>query len=148
MKRIFSWNPVVLVSLFLSVKCAFAVPNQQISFDRNVIDGQMVYDYHWFDHQDIHRHIRFALDMEKLKALPLHQSNYVPDVALGYIKNDLMKYAQTLDPRKARVDIRQHQGRLSTQFRGTDPELLSKLKTEFKQREDKAFPGVSGRPLL
>lgn len=132
------------IKLFsISVACfacsLFAQQNTQIAFSREVVGEQVNYEYQWIDSIGVAKTITFSLIQRRLAELPLQQIHYKHHIAMRYVAAELTKYAQTIDPRVARILVRQRGDQLEVSFRGQNEAAIQRLKAEFSKKQQTAY---------
>jgi len=130
------WLFLCLLSHAYSV---LATPNEQISFNRTLANGQIQFSYQWHDHQSNEQSVAFSLEAQKVNQLPNQQANYRPRMAMRYVTTELLRHAKKVDPRDARVAIRQMGEQIDIGVRSNDPVLINQLKAEFMDKKTMAF---------
>ncbi|MFC3094299.1 hypothetical protein DRW07_14570 [Alteromonas sediminis] len=116
-----------------------AAPSEQVTFSRTIENGDVQFNYQWHDHQNNAQSIAFSLTAENMNQLPNQQANYRPRMAMRYVTTELLKHAKTVDPRQARISIRQMGEEIDVGVRSQDARLVSQLRAEFMDKKEQAF---------
>lgn len=106
---------VYLLLLTLCIAHSQAVNAKQTSFSQmRTVDGRS-FDYKWLDKNNEVQILSFTIPNETLLTLPESAPAYNPILAQNSIRRALMTYAKTVDPRLAKISIKQSGGSIQMQ---------------------------------
>lgn len=139
-KQFFSRSTLMLwfcCSVFLSATsvCFAQYKNEQVHFNRFSDATFSRYSYVWFDHNGERQSIDFSIDNQTVKDLPTSHANYMPALIRQNIKQDLLQLAKGINPKRARVRIKQKGSDIDIAIRSRDEQLIAALHSEFAQQQ-------------
>lgn len=112
---------------------------EQLSYSKQEQQGKLRFNYQWRDQFDIQRKIDISFDKKSLLNAFRNFRSYQPHIAQRYIYIELQKAAQQIDPRQARVKIRNMRQEIQISVQSRNPDLLSKWRKEIYQQQDLAM---------
>lgn len=115
--------------------CIAEYKSEQILFDRSDEATSTHYFYKWYDHNGKRRSIDFSIDKKSVKDLPTSHVNYMPTLIRQKIKQDLLRLAKRINPKRARIRIVETGGSVDIAIRSRDEALISALNNEFEQQQ-------------
>ncbi len=124
----------VLVALLLS----FAIDAKQLEFTKTEQAESLVLSYKWLDHQQ-QRELAFSLPKQAIAKQLQGQKSYKQAVAMRHVYVNMMKHAQTIDPKEARVDIRQHGSKIQVKVTSRSQQMIDKWQTLMGEKQQQAF---------
>ncbi|WJG08944.1 hypothetical protein [Aliiglaciecola sp. LCG003] len=127
---------LIFFALVLSSPSIFA---EQLKFVKNVQGNSIAMSYLWLDQFNQTHEITFSLDKDMTHALYSNQTNYKPDIAQRYVYVELMKQAQQINPREARVNVIQRGSRLEFKVSSRSNEMLAKWRQLMSDKQNSAF---------
>ncbi len=121
----------------LLVACWLSGPTvaQQLSFSAAKASGQHSYHYVWRDAAGNTKTVEFHLDGAVVSTLPFAQPPYSPRLAAEQVRLGLLTYAQTFDPRLARIEITQGFEQLSIQVQGKNAQAVKDIQQQLSQQQ-------------
>ena len=129
--RIIVWFVFLLVSINAAA--------EQISFNKTESDAGITLSYQWTDHFEQNQSIDITLPQDKINNLYRSVKNYMPDIAQRYVYIELMKAAQKVDPREARIRLRKLGLDTRITVSGRSPELIRKWQQTMETSKSEAF---------
>ena len=132
-------------NMYILVVCLFyclwssllsAAPSEQRFFNRTSHSNHYEYHYIWLDHNNQRREVRFNIDKQDLVDLPTNQSNYKPQLINNQIREDMVRLAQRVNPKRARINIQQFGNEVRYNIRGSNQALVALLYDEFSLQQD------------
>nr|WP_136250507.1 hypothetical protein [Ningiella ruwaisensis] len=91
--------------VFLCISMAFKVNAKQLAFSSTSVPEGQSFNYTW-KREDTEYNLSFTLDTEAFKRMPSSSAAFSNALMQREIEIALLKYAQNLDPREAKVDIK------------------------------------------
>ncbi|MDO6711396.1 hypothetical protein Q4567_11740 [Aliiglaciecola sp. 2_MG-2023] len=131
----------LLISLcvLFSAASIFAVDAQQLQFNQSSDGENVVFNYQWIDQSNQTKTLEFSLDKSAAQDQYQNQTVFKPEIAQRYVYIELMKQAQRVDPKEARVLIQQRGNRLEIEVTSRYQEMLDKWKSLMSEKQDSAF---------
>lgn len=118
-----------LLCLILSSAYSLSVYAKQTSFSQTRTSEQRSFKYEWLDGNGETRSLSFSISNESLLSLPESAPAYNPILAQNAIRRALLLYAKSVDPRTAKISIRQSGGSIQMQVTAStkeDAEAINK----------------------
>ncbi|GAA6182839.1 hypothetical protein [Aliiglaciecola sp. NS0011-25] len=134
MKRLF-----ISLCVLFSAASIFAVDAQQLQFNQSSDGENVVFNYQWIDQSNQTKTLEFSLDKSAAQDQYQNQTVFKPEIAQRYVYIELMKQAQRVDPKEARVLIQQRGNRLEIEVTSRYQEMLDKWKSLMSEKQDSAF---------
>lgn len=94
-----------LVLLFVALFGSLFVQAEQLNFTKSESADGIRLAYQWKDHFDQTQAFDVTLPTEEINGLYRNVTNYMPEIAQRYVFVQVMKEAQKVDPREARVRV-------------------------------------------
>ena len=126
---------VALSALILS----FTTMAQQRLFKRINEDKHYQFEYVWLNQTGEQHSIQFALEREALQDIPLQQTTYRPEIAQRYVVVEMTKAAQDIDPRIARITIRQRGDEIQIGVRAASDAIIKDVQSQLGEAKNAAF---------
>lgn len=101
---------IALISLLFvlaSNMLASLVSANQMHFSQEVIGDGRLFSYKWVDKEGEVHSLQFQFSNQVIKRMPSTGAAYRPQLSQLAVKAELLKYAKTIDPRQAKIDIKQ-----------------------------------------
>lgn len=124
---------------FITLTLSFTTAAQQRLFKRANTAAQYQFQYVWFDRQGQEKTIEFALERETLADIPLQQTAYRTAIAQRYVVVEMTKAARDIDPRVARVSIKQRGDDIEIGVRATSDAVIQDVHAQLSEAKDDAF---------
>lgn len=115
--------------------CIAEYKSEQILFDRSSEATSTHYFYKWYDHNGKRRSIDFSINKKSVKDLPTSHVNYMPTLIRQKIKQDLLRLAKRINPKRARIRIEEIGSDIDIAIRSRDEVLINALYNEFEQQQ-------------
>lgn len=117
----------------------FCVHSQQLQFNKRATENTMVFQYQWLDHQQQPRELGFALSKDLIQSQYRNTKSYQPEIAQRHIYVALMKSAQGIDPKEARVNVVKRQQGFEIQVQASSQQIVEKYSRLFAEKQELAF---------
>ena len=118
---------------------AIACYAEQLTFNKIESDAGVTLSYQWLDHFSQTQSLTVTLPQEKINNMYRGVKNYMPDIAQRYVYIELMKAAQKVDPREARIRLRKIGLDTRISVTGRSPELIRKWQQTMETSKETAF---------
>lgn len=125
---------VTLLTIFLS----FAPHAMQTGFSKTEQADSVLISYKWMNDQQP-QELSFSLAKESVTKELQGQKSYKPAIALRYVYVNMMKHAQTIDPKEARVDIRQQGKNIQVKVTSRSQHMIDKWQQLMNEKQEQAF---------
>ncbi|GAA0854210.1 hypothetical protein GCM10009114_09190 [Aliiglaciecola litoralis] len=96
-------------------------------------------NYQWLDQQQQPQQLTFSLDKQAINASQQSQTEYKPQVVQRYIYVELMKQAQQINPKEARIKIVQRGDRLEFKITSRSAQMRQKWLETMTETQGTAF---------
>ena len=126
------------ICILLSITLGFATQAKQISFTKTEQNDALSFYYQWLDDQRT-RDLVFSLPKQSVSKELQGQKSYKPAVALRHIYVNMMKHAQTIDPKEARIDIKQQGKGIQVKVVSRSQQMIEKWQKLMDARQEMAF---------
>lgn len=89
--------------------CSLTEPSiaKQMYFSQQSLQDSRLFSYKWEDNNQDSQSLQFVLKNNVIQEMPSTGAAYRPQLAQRAIKSGLLTYAKTVDPRIAKIDIKQ-----------------------------------------
>lgn len=124
--------------LLLMLSCIPAY-GQQLSFNKVKQDEATQLQFQWLDKDNNKQNLTFNLSNQIIQQHSANRANYMPDIAQRFIYIELMKQAQKIDPREARVKIQRLGKDIRIKVKSNRPEMYDKWFAEMRKNKELAF---------
>lgn len=122
---------------FLILMPLQSVIGKQTSFiKRNTANG-MQFDYSWSDAGHI-KELKFVLSAEDLENLPTSSAAYNPMLSQNFVRQSLLRYAKTVDPKIAKISIRQSGNTLKMKVSGSNQAQIDEINVILNEKYKEA----------
>lgn len=95
--------------------------------------------YEWLTHSQQPVKLAFSIPKDKLSSQFKSQKNYMPDIAQRHVYIELMKEAQKVNPKEARVKIVKLAKNYKISVSSHSPEMLQKWQANMANKQQQAF---------
>ncbi len=112
---------------------------EQLMFKQTTTPDAYAFSYQWLDAQLAPQSISFELPKASVEASPIRQPNYKPEIAQRYVTVTLLKEAQKVDPRDARINIAPNRGSIDIKVKSRDSKKAQALSQHLQQIHDDTF---------
>lgn len=112
---------------------------EQTRFQKNEDTNFINLHYEWLDHQQQARELAFSLNKEVTQSQYRNQTDFKPQMAQRYVYVELMKQAQKIDPKEARVNLIQRGKRIEVSVTSRSQEAISKWRDLMADKQESAF---------
>ncbi|WP_395344972.1 hypothetical protein PN836_009320 [Ningiella sp. W23] len=124
---IFVFKSTVLFMLLLA--SAYA---KQLVFDYDAQNGLETFSYQWQENNEV-LNLSFSIDSERFKSMPQTKAAFSNDRMQREIQVALLKHAQQVNPRLARVEVKRQGQRVQFGVSSRTPEHGEKIMAELKE---------------
>ncbi len=108
-------------------------------FNKSDSGKTISYQYEWKDKDNQLQSIAFELDKDKVAAIPSSQAIYRPALAQRHVTVSLLQAARNVDPKRAIIDVKQHQDTVSVAIKSRDQQAIDSLNREFTMLKEEAL---------
>ena len=129
-------RPILLLLLFAFCSSLSA---EQLSFSSSGTTEAKQYNYRWIDHLGREQSLSFTLDLTSTQGKYRAVKNYMPNIAQRHVYVEMMKFAQSVDPKEARIQIQQIGQDIRFKVRSRSPEFANKWRSEMASKQENAF---------
>lgn len=112
---------------------------QQQKFEKRDQGRNVQLTYEWRDHFEQSRSLSFELEKRQMSEQYRSQTNYMPDLAMRYVYISLMKHAQSINPRDARIRVNRVGQDLRVSVRSSSSEMVKKWQQDMQAHRESAF---------
>ncbi|MFA3791689.1 hypothetical protein AB6T38_11270 [Aliiglaciecola sp. SL4] len=112
---------------------------QQLQFKKSSDSDTYTYNYKWVDQAKQTNTLTFSVDKTTAQEQYKNQTVFKPEIAQRYVYVELMKQAQKVSPKEARVTIQQRGERLELKVSSRDQAMLDKWKSLMSEKQESAF---------
>lgn len=112
---------------------------EQLSFGKNSTSSAITLTYKWLDHQQQARELAFSLDKKATESHYRNQTDYKPQIAQRYVYVELMKSAQQVNPKEARINLVQRGDRIEVSVKSRSAEMQQKWLNSMSEKRESAF---------
>lgn len=112
---------------------------EQLAFNKTRNAGQVEFHYQWSDAFSQQQSLVFALPQEDLASKRQRLVDYRPHIAQQYVYVALMREAQQIDPREARVELRRIGRELKISVSSRSESRLRQWRETMKVKQQEAF---------
>lgn len=124
--------------ILLTIALCFAAQAKQTGFSKSDQSDSVLLTYQWLDHQQPQELI-FSLSKESVTKQLQGQKSYKPAIALRHVYVNMMKHAQTIDPKEARVDIKQQGKNIQVKVTSRSQQMIDKWQKLMGDKQEQAF---------
>lgn len=124
-----------LISLLLLSEPLFA---KQIKFSQQTLNDGRLLTYQWSDKDRQAQSLQFKLSNTALMSMPKTGAAYRPQLAQRAIKMKLLEQARLIDPRDAKVTIKQQGASINIQVNSTKPGEAQRISNMLASKRDEA----------
>lgn len=118
---------------------AFTAHAEQRAFSITQTADKRQYQYQWEDAQGQPQQLTFALSLEQIEPLPEEQATFQPVLAQRYVTVSLLKAAKAVDPRQAKILVKQRGDAVNVKIESPSNETATQLQSEFATLREQAF---------
>lgn len=112
---------------------------EQLKFEKKTSNSSINLSYQWLDHQKQARQIAFSLDKKASQSHYRNQTDYKPQIAQRYVYVELMKAAQQVNPKEARINMVQRGDRIEVSVKSRSAEMREKWIASMSEKRESAF---------
>lgn len=127
---------LLLLVFILSAGSAAA---DQLYFRKDTSGDSISLSYRWLDQLQREQSLEFAFSKQMYDEQYHNTTQYQADIAQRYVYVAMMKQVRKIDPKQARIDIRQLGDQISVSVRSRNPENIEKYQHLMAQEQDHAF---------
>lgn len=111
----------------------------QRTFNKSDSNESVDLSYEWLTHAQQPVQLSFSIPKDKLNSQFKSQKNYMPHIAQRHVYIELMKAAQKVNPKEARVKITKLAGDYKISVSGSSPEMVEKWQANMASKQQLAF---------
>lgn len=112
---------------------------QQISFKKTVTKDEIHFQYQWTDSNNALQNLEFSLPPNIRSSIPTAHPNYNPNIAQRHVIVALLKEAQKIDPKKAKIEIKTDNQRININVKSSDPNAANDILASLQEIQQNAF---------
>ncbi|GAB2685670.1 hypothetical protein GCM10027170_15870 [Aliiglaciecola aliphaticivorans] len=112
---------------------------KQLQFEKSSDETSYRFAYQWVDQGNQNKSLTFSIDKTVAQNQYKNQTVFKPEIAQRYVYVELMKQAQKIDPKEARVSIQQRGEQLEVSVSSRHLEMLDKWKSLMSEKQQSAF---------
>ncbi|MDO6692231.1 hypothetical protein Q4574_02990 [Aliiglaciecola sp. 3_MG-2023] len=112
---------------------------KQLQFEKSSDETSYRFAYQWVDQGNQNKSLTFSIDKTVAQNQYKNQTVFKPEIAQRYVYVELMKQAQKIDPKEARVSIQQRGEQLEVSVASRHLEMLDKWKSLMSEKQQSAF---------
>lgn len=124
--------------ILLTIIVSFALQAKQTGFSKTEQSDSVLITYQWLSDQQPQK-LSFSLAKEAVMKQMQGQKSYQPAIALRHVYVNMMKHAQTIDPKEARVDIRQQGKSIQVKVTSRSQQMIDKWQKLMSDKQEQAF---------
>lgn len=130
---------LAIVFLLICTGWHFQLHAQQLHFNQFADGSNLQFSYQWIDQFQQAKTLQFSIDKDAAHTQYKNQTAFKPDIAQRYVYVELMKQAQKVHPKEARINIHQRGDRIEMQVTSRSQEMLEKWQLLMSQKQQSAF---------
>lgn len=111
---------------------------KQMQFTQQTIETSRLFTYRWKDINNEAQTLQFSLLNELIKSMPSTGAAYRPQLAQRAIKSQLLAYAKTVDPRMAKINIKQQGAQISISVSANKPGVAQEITDKLGELQKQA----------
>jgi hypothetical protein len=119
--------------------CSAQISAKQVYFSQQAIEQSRLFSYQWQDINQDAQTLQFSIPNKTIRQMPSTGAAYHPQLAQRAIKSQLLAYAKTIDPRMAKINIKQQGAQINISVtankQGVAQEITDKLGELQKQAQ-------------
>ncbi|MFT5541321.1 MAG: hypothetical protein ACI97K_000676 [Glaciecola sp.] len=131
-----NWPTCIGILLLISMPLYSAIGKQTSFTKRNTSQG-IEFAYRWLS-TDGNSELKFVLSNENLKNLPNSSPAYNPMLAQNFVRQNLLRYAKTVDPKIAKISIRQSGNSINMEVSGSSQAKISEIQNVLSEKHEQA----------
>lgn len=130
---------VLTAFCFLGGMLSTSALSEQTRFQKNKDPNFINLNYTWLDHQQQPRELAFSLSTDITQNQYRNQTDYKPEMAQRYVYVELMKQAQQVNPKEARVKLVHRGQRIEVSVTSRSRQMISKWQGLMAEKQESAF---------
>lgn len=119
--------------------CCLPAQAEQRKFNKTDEGNRLKLSYEWLTQSQLPLELSFLLPKDKLNSQFKSKKNYMPDIAQRHVYIELMKAAQKVNPKEARVKILKRGRDYKISVSSRSPELVQKWQKNMEDKQQQAF---------